>query len=302
MIGPGMSSSPDLDLLRLFAILHDERHLTRAAARAGLGQPAMSRALARLREIFGDPLFVRARAGMTPTPRADALAPEVDALLAQARALVERPRFDPTTLRRTFFIATSDLVEQQLIAGVVVALAREAPSVDVAFRPLVGDAREILEAGADLIVGTKPAIPASAMSQFLFADEFLCAVRKGHPSVKHKLSLEQFAALPHVQIAPRGSPGGPVDDALATHGLSRRVAVRTHSFFVAPLLIAQTDLVLTAPSRMLRPLADKLGLRTFAPPIELAGFRIHQAWHARNADDAAHRWFRKLVAEAARER
>jgi DNA-binding transcriptional LysR family regulator len=297
---PAMRDAPDLELLRLFELLHRERHLTRAAARAGLSQPAMSRALSRLRALFGDPLFVRAPRGMTPTPRADALAPEVEALLDRARALVATSRFEPSTLRRTFTIATSDLVEQHLAAGVVVALAREAPSVDVSFRPLVGDAGELLASGADLIVGTKPSMPLGAISQYLFEDGFLCAVRVGHPVVRKRLTLEQFVTLSHVQIAPRRSPGGPVDDALAALGLSRRVAVRTHSFFVAPLLIARSDLLLTAPSRMLGALAAKLGLRTFPPPIELATFRIHQAWHPRVADDPAHRWFRKLVAEAAR--
>ena len=295
-----MKDAPDLELLRLFELLHRERHLTRAAARAGLSQPAMSRALVRMRALFDDALFVRTPRGMTPTPRADALAPEVEALLERARALVTKARFEPLTLRRTFAIATSDLVEQHLVAGVVLALARQAPSVDVAFRPLVGDAREQLESGIDLVVGTKPTMPVGGIQQFLFDDTFLCAVRTGHPRVKKRLTLELFVELSHVQIAPRGLPGGPVDDALAALGLARRVAVRTHSFLVAPLLTARSDLVLTAPSRVLAPLAGRLGLRTFPPPLEVPGFRIHQAWHPRLAEDAAHRWFRKLVADVAK--
>ncbi|MBI2394960.1 MAG: LysR family transcriptional regulator [Deltaproteobacteria bacterium] len=297
---PRSAETPDLELLRLFSLLYAERHLTRAAARAGIGQPAMSRALARLRAIFDDPLFVRAPTGMTPTPRADALAPAVDALQERVRALVEKARFDPATLRRTFVIAAHDMVAQQLVAGVVVALSREAPGVDLSLRPLLDDVREQL-ASVDLLVGTQPSIPVSAISQFLRADEFLCAVRVGHPVVRRKLTLEQYVSLAHVQIAPRGTPGGPVDDALAAQGLARRVAVRTHSFFVAPLLIARSDLILTAPARMLAPLADMLGLRTFPPPLPLPGFRIHQAWHPRVADDPAHRWFRRLVAATARQ-
>jgi DNA-binding transcriptional LysR family regulator len=297
-----MNEAPDFELLRLFELLHRERHLTRAAARAGLSQPAMSRALSRLRTLFADPLFVRTPRGMTPTPRADALAPEVEALLDRARALVNVERFDPATLRRTFVIATSDMVEQHLVAGVVLALGRAAPAVDVSFRPLVGDTRELLAGGVDLVVGPKASMPVGAIQQFLFEDSFLCAVRAGHPIVKKRLTLEQFVALSHVQIAPRGTPGGPVDDALAARGLARRVAVRTSSFLVAPLLIARSDLVLTGPSRVLAPLATKLGFVTFPPPIEVPGFRVHQAWHPRVAEDAAHRWFRKLLAEVAKAR
>lgn len=297
-----MQDAPDFELFRLLLLLHRERHLTRAAARAGLSQPAMSRALVRLRALFDDPLFVRTPRGMTPTPRADALAPELEALLDRARTLVTKSRFEPATLRRTFTIATSDLVEQHLVAGVVLALEREAPGIDVAFRPLVGEPRELLASGIDLLVGPRPSMPADGISQFLFDDSFLCAVRVGHPTVKKRLTLEQFVALSHVQIAPRGTPGGPVDDALAQRGLSRRVAVRTHSFLVAPLLTARSDLVLTAPSRVLAPLARQLGLRTFAPPIEVPGFQVHQAWHPRFADDAAHRWFRRLVAQVAKGR
>lgn len=295
-----MTDAPDLALLQLFHLLYCERHLTRAAARAGVSQPAMSRALSRLRAMFDDQLFVRSPRGMTPTPRADQLAPEVETLLDRARALVTKAHFEPATLRRTFVIAASDLVEQQLLAGVVVALARDAPLVDLSLRPFVGDARELLAAGVDLLVGTKASMPLGAILQFLFEDGFLCAVREGHPVVRKKLTLEQFAALAHVQIAPRGTPGGPVDDALAARGLARRVAVRTHSFLAAPLLIARSNLVLTAPSRMLAEIAVPLRLRTFPPPIEVPRFRIYEAWHPRVAADPAHRWFRKLVADVAR--
>lgn len=295
-----MTAPPDLELLKLFSLLYAERHLTRAAARAGVGQPQMSRALAKLRALFGDALFVRAPGGLLPTPRADVLAPEIEALLDRARALVEKARFDPATLTRTFTIAASDMVAQQVVAGVVHALGREAPRVDLSLRAIVDDGREQLAAGVDLVIATQAGVPGSAISQLLFADDFLCAVREDHPLARKRITVEQFVALGHVQIAPRGTPGGPVDDALAALGLSRRVAVRTHSFFVAPLLVAKSDLILTAPARVLATLAGPLGLRTFAPPLSLPGFRIHQAWHPRVAEDPAHRWFRKLVAAAAR--
>jgi len=298
-----MDDGLELALLHLFEALYRERHLSRAATLTGRSQPAMSRALARLRQLFDDPLFVRTAQGMIPTPRAHALAGEVHELLERARALVTPVRFTPHTLQRTFFIATSELVQQELMSGIIERVAALAPAIDIAFVPIGSDLEECLRSGrVDLVIAPLPTIPAGLQAQHLFDDGFLCAVRKGHPHVKETLTLADYTALAHIQIAPRGLPGGPVDDALAARGLSRRVAVRTPSFLAAPLLLAGSDLVLTAPSRVLLSLAEPLGLRTFPPPIPVEGFRIHQAWHPRVQHDEAHRFFRKLVASTSRKR
>ena len=304
MIMLTMHDLPSLDLLRLFQHLHRERHLTRAARRAGLSQPAMSRALGRLRELFGDPLFVRAAGGMVPTPRAEAIAPEVRTLLDSAKALLQPVSFDPAVLDRTFVIGTTDYLEADLLPALASNLARVAPQVTLSTRPL-GDAVSVLESLAagrfDLIVGPRPTLPSELTSQHLFDDTFVCALREGHPRVGKRLSLERFLELGHVLIAPRGAPGGPVDRALERRGLSRRVAARTQSFLSAPLLVARTDLVLTGPARVLRPLAPLLGLRLLPPPLPLDSFAVHQGWHPRAQNDAAHRWFRTLLASIARE-
>jgi len=301
MIMRAMHDAPDFDLLTVFAALYRERHLTRAAIRLGKSQPATSRSLERLRALMGDALFVRAPRGMLPTPRADALAAEVDRVLESARALVQRDRFEPSALERTFVIGTSDLVEAELLRPLSAELARRAPRVDLLTKQLpVVDVEALAEGRLDLVFAPDVALPASVMRQHLFDGDFLCAVRRDHPRAKRKLSLETYLSLLHVQIAPRGEPGGPVDDALAARGLSRRVAVRTPSFLAAPLLVAQSDYVLTAPALMLRPLARPLGLRLHEPPLAVPGFRIFQAWHPRTQDDAAHRWFRSLIAEVAR--
>jgi DNA-binding transcriptional LysR family regulator len=291
-----MDDIPDLDLLALFAALHHERHLTRAALRAGKSQPAMSRALERMRRTFGDPLFVRTPTGMVPTARADALAPEVARLLERARGLVQRDTLEPATLARTFVIATADLLEVHLLPRLIARLARVAPRVDLQVRRNAGEtAGELVAGRVDLVIGPNPKVPRGLIRQRLFDDGFACVVRGDHPTVRGPLSLEQYASLLHVQIAPNGEPGGPVDDALAARGLSRRVAVRTPSFLVAPLLVARSDYVLTAPRVMLVPLAKPLGLRVLAPPVPLPDYRIYQAWHPRAKSDPAHRWFRALV-------
>jgi DNA-binding transcriptional LysR family regulator len=287
---------PDLDLLVLFDALATERHMTRAAAKVGLSQPAMSRALGRMRALFGDPLLVRSARGMLLTPRGEELVPSVRRVLAEATALVRRLDFAPRDLARTFAVGTTDYVEACLLPKLTVHLAREAPGVDVVTRAVGPSAFDDLESGRlDLVILPQRNIPPGLKAQHLFEDTFLCAVRRGHPTVKRKLSLEAFLALRHVQIAPSGAPGGPVDDALAARGLARRVAVRTQSFLAGPLLVARTDFVITAPRAVIEPLAEPLGLRTFTLPLDVSGFRIAAAWHPRAHDDAAHRWFRGVV-------
>jgi DNA-binding transcriptional LysR family regulator len=264
----------------------------------------MSRALGRLRELFGDPLFVRTSGGMVPTPRAEALAAEVRGLLDAARALLQPAAFDPAALERTFVIGTSDYLEADLLPKLASALAASAPRVTLSTRPL-GDreaALEALQAGRfDLVLGPPASLKSELSSQHLFDDTFLCAVRRDHPRIGRRLSLARYLELGHVLIAPRGTPGGPVDSALERLGLSRRVAARTQSFLSAPLLVARTDLLLTGPARLLRSFERLLGLRLLPPPFPLQGFAVHQGWHPRMQDDAAHRWLRALVARVARE-
>jgi DNA-binding transcriptional LysR family regulator len=290
----------DLDLLRVFDHLHRERHLTRAARLVGLSQPAVSRALARLREVFGDPLFVRTPRGMLPTSRAEQLAPEVREVLLRASALVRPAAFEPRTLERDFVITGVDFLEADLMPRLARLLAEEAPGATIVSRPLGADASEALAAGrADLAIGVRPTLPADVMTTHLFDDGFVCVVREGHPTVKRTLSLARYAELSHVLISPRGEPGSPVDTALAALGKTRRIAVRTHTFLSAPLIVAQTDLVLTGPRRVLVPMAAALGLRLLPPPVALRTFAVHMAWHPRVQHDPAHAWLRGLVKRAA---
>lgn len=314
-----MDNVPTLELLQDFDALFRERQLTRAAHRTGRSQPAMSRSLQRLRELFADALFVRTSQGMLPTPRAEALAPRVESVLDGARALVTKTTFDPRTLVRTFTIGASDLVDADLLASLAAAVSREAPLVDIVSMSArdVG-ATALADGRVDLWVGTDESVPAGSKRQHLFDDAFLCAVRSNHPvlgtdgaqsrkrssarqSSPRTMTVEAYVSLSHIQIAPRGTSGGPVDTALEKLGLSRRVAGRTTSFLSAPWIASRSDMILTGPSRLLRALAEPFALVTFAPPIAIPGFRIFQAWHPRVHEDAAHRWFRGLLrAEAAK--
>ncbi len=289
----------DVELLRLFDALHRERHVTRAARVSGLSQPAMSRALGRMRAAWSDELFVRTPAGMVPTPRADELAPAVRRVLEGVDALARPAKFDPAKLVRDFVVAAVDMFDADMLPRLARAL--EKTSVNVGLRPVSPDTPELLARGSiDLVIGVRLTLPNDAIAAHLFDEELVCAVRRDHPRVGKKLTLSMFVELPHLLISPRGDPGGLVDSELAKRGLRRRVAVRTHTFQSAPLVVARSDLVLTAPRRVLVPVAKAFGLRLLPPPLELGSFGVFQAWHPRVQNDPVHAWFRKIVAAAAR--
>ncbi|WP_437677091.1 LysR family transcriptional regulator [Sorangium sp. So ce131] len=296
-------ASIDLNLLVVFDALLAEGSVTRAAARVGLSQSAMSHALGRLRALVDDPVLVRTPRGMTPTPRAQELIGPVRAALAEIEAnVVRRARFEPTTARRAFTLATADYVELVLMPRLVQKLFSDAPHVDLIARSYDEDMFGSMETGKlDLAIGLFPSVPAGFYRQRLLEERFVCVVRKDHPAVRSKLTLKTYASLPHALISPRGEAGGQVDEVLAKQGLSRRVALRIPHFLVAPLIVAQTDLVLTVPARVARVFADMEALRVMKPPVELGGFALDQVWHERQAKDEAHTWLRGLFADIARE-
>jgi DNA-binding transcriptional LysR family regulator len=179
-------------------------------------------------------------------------------------------------------------------------MAKEAPRCDLDVRTIGADLEEALEDGRiDLALGVFPRLSGRIMKQRLFSDRLTSLVRRGHPAARGRLTRERFAALAHIQIAPRGTPGGPVDDALSGHGLQRRVAVRIGSFLSATQLVADSDLVLTAPERLARVLVGALPLQMIKPPLELPEFHIYQVWHERRQQDPAHAWLRGSLAAIA---
>lgn len=296
----------DLNLLVALRALLTERHVTRAAARVGLSQPAMSHALARLRELFDDPLLVRTAAGMQPTPRAEALAPALTSALDELARLVAPPgAFDPRASTRRFRITADDYTELVLLPHVLERVWKEGPDIDVQIRAPVGRGIEdIVEGRADfsIVPARSGPGPRGVYVQKLFHEEFVAVVRADHPHVKKKLSLDEYLALPHALISPRGEAGSVVDNALAKLRRTRRVAVEIPHFLVAPHLVQKTDLVLLLGERVAAVMAEPLGLRVLAPPreLDLQGFSVSLIWHERHRADPAHAWLRKVIAAAAK--
>jgi DNA-binding transcriptional LysR family regulator len=238
---------------------------------------------------------------MLPTLRAEALAAPVRRGLDElARALAPPEAFDPSTAQRRVVIGGSDYGELVLLPRVVARLAKEAPGFDLRVVTLPTHMTDPLVTGAiDLAIAPlrpddeRPGI----YGKRLFDDGFVCVVRKKHPLAGRKLTLARFVAASHALIAPRGTEGGFVDDALAAIGLRRRVAVAVPHFLIAPHLVAASDLVLTLAARVAEVLARPLGLVVLDPPPELRleKFTMSAVWHQRTHDDPAHRWLRGVV-------
>lgn len=296
----------DLNLLRVLDVVLAERHVTRAAARLGLTQSAASHALARLRTQLDDPLLVRGpRGGLVPTARAEALQPVVAHALAELAAVWRGGGFTPATARRTFHVAAGDYAELVLLPALAARLARVAPGVDLFVRAVPDDIAGALAAGAvDVVLA--PARPrdltGGCFQRALFDETFVCAVRDGHPQARGRLTLDRFCALDHLLIAPRGTAGGFVDDALAALGRRRRVAVAVPHFLVAPPVLGATDLIATVPRRIAAAFAPMIALAVRPPPIALTGFTIHLLWHERAGADPAQRWLRDQIAAVAASR
>lgn len=290
----------DLNLLVAFEALYAEAHVTRAAGRIGISQPALSHALTRLRALFSDPLFLRTPRGVSPTPRAHALALPIRRILRDVEGALEPPRFDPALDARTFRIAAADFGQLVLLPPLLERLGHTAPRADFVVRPVPTDLEAALERGdVDVaFLAGRPKVP-RLVAQRLFDERFVSVARKRHPALTGRMTPKRFAALAHLQIAVRGTPGGPVDDALAALGLQRRVVLRVPEFLVAPLLVARSDLVLTAPSRMIEAVGLR-ALRVFEPPLRIPTFTLWQVWHEGRRQEPAHAWLRQTLLEIAR--
>ncbi len=297
--------SVNLNLLLAFEALIEERSVSRAAARIGLSQPAMSNALGRLRGVFADPLFTRTARGMTATPRALELAAPVRSGLAQLRAaLAERPRFDPAVSTRGFTLAMTDYAELILLGPLLRRMQSIAPDVQILVRRLD---RIFIPPEADLRAGTFDAAigffpEASALepgtySHDLFIEENVCLARKGHPLLRKRLTLRQFASASHIAVFYRAESRGLIDNILAGHGLRRRLLGTTPHFLTVPHVVAASDLIAVVPAGLAARFRKKLALEVRKLPLRLPPFRMRLLWHEHAAEDPAHQWLRSQILE-----
>ncbi|BDG73531.1 LysR substrate-binding domain-containing protein [Roseomonas fluvialis] len=293
----------DLNLLLAFEALLAERSVTLASRRLGIGQPAASAALARLRGLLHDPLFLRGPEGMRPTPRALELAPGIAAALAELRRTLEPvARFDPAVATRRFALASTDYTSLVLLPTVAAAIGRAAPGVDL---QVVGYAKDdvpaLLARGAlDAALGVFPEPPGAAVMTPLFAEAFVGVARVGHPAlVDGAVALPAFCAASHVLVTTRRDRTGEVDAALSARGLVRRVALTVPHMLALLGVVAESDLVGAVPMRVAARLARPMGLAVFTLPVAVATWRVTMLWPAAAREDQGAAWLRGVVREAA---
>ncbi|MFL5353960.1 LysR family transcriptional regulator [Archangium sp.] len=293
----------DLNLLVVLDAVLTEGSNRAAAARLGVTQSAVSHALARLRQRLGDPLVVPSGGRMVPTPLAESLAPALREALERLGGALRGVRdFDPASSTRTFWLSSADLAGMVVLPPLMRELTRVAPGVSVRMRGPAENTLQALERGElDVALGIFHDVPAAFRLQALIRERFVCVAREGHPVTQGRFTLARYLEYGHVTVAPLGGTGSMVDEVLTRLGKSRRVVAAVPHFFLAPFLVAQTDLLLMGPERMARLLAPAFGLALLHPPVELEGFTLSQLWHERVQHDAAHVWLRKAIAEASRQ-
>lgn len=293
----------DLNLLVALDALLSERSVTKAAARIGLGQSAMSHNLARLRQLFDDELLVRAPDGMRPTPRALALTDQVRITLSGIEALVKRAdSFDPATAERTFRIGLPDSVEMLVGPHLLDIACAEAPGIR--FRFYSTDSRRLLEdIDADAIdlgigIGAFPDGQVHHKRRVLATDTYLCMFNAAKVGLKPPISLEDYVRLPHVLTSLRQGERGVVDDALEKLGLSRKVALTTPRFVVVPFLVAGASVITTMHARLAKIFARELDLSLSRVPVDLPEVTTSMLWHASYDGDPGHHWLRAAIERA----
>jgi DNA-binding transcriptional LysR family regulator len=288
----------DLNLLVAFDALMRERNVTRAGQAIGLAQPSMSNALARLRKVFGDPLFVPTRQGMEPTPYAQRLAGPVREGLATLTAGLEAPSgFDPGTSTRRFTLLMSDIGEIIVLPRLAGRLKHEAPGVELAVASARrSDYRAVLESGdADLAIGHLPELTAGFLAQRLFGDHHVCMVRRDHPSIGAKLTLADYLAADHVQVT-TSLTDAVIDQELAKKGRRRKVALRVPQYLVVAMIAMNTDLLVTVPSAVVGALPIGGRVRTLPLPFRVPAVNVRQFWHRRFDKEPGSRWLRGAIA------
>jgi DNA-binding transcriptional LysR family regulator len=290
----------DLNLLKAFDALMDARSVTKAAERLSLTQPAVSATLNRLRDVVGDPLFVRTQRGVAPTARALALTGPVKRILADIEAVLQPATFEPGTADMTVTLSATDYALRAVVMPFLTAVRPVAPNLKVAVvQADAGTVLERMEQGRlDMALVTPEMAPQELHSRTLFEERYTCVLRDGHPAAvgRRKLSLDRFCELDHGIVSLQGGGfSGATDEALARLGRQRRVVVSVPSFVMLLDLVRSSDLVALVPRRVLQ---DATGLRVLAPPLEVPGFTKLLVWHARTHDDVAQRWVRSQLVRA----
>ena len=314
-------SNIDLNLLRVFDALFEERSVTRAGSRLHVTQSAVSHALARLRDILDDELFVKSPDGMTPTAKARAVGPRLRAGLLQVQAALSVDAFDPATTEHHYTIAADAYACTVLLPSVVGRIRADAPGVDVRIAPGVADIGEALDTGrVDLAISAYGRVPERLGLHVLLRDRLVWVLRADHPMAQGPLTLERLASLPHLVRAVTDERTEAMDGMIVEHGLERRVAqdgdgalidalagigrrrqvrLTVPSTHAALAVVGETDLAALVPWRMASAWADHYRLKWMEPPYPGPETQLSMVWHLGHGGDPALKWLRDTIAAVA---
>jgi DNA-binding transcriptional LysR family regulator len=290
----------DLNLLVHLRSLLEERHVTVAAKRSSLSQPAMSRVLERLREMFDDPLLVRTGRTYALTVRAEHVLRELDTLLPKVEALIQGEEFDPARSQERFRMALTDNGSAILLPPLMTLLRKTSRGISLAVSAWGPQCYADVIAGRTDTALSAEEVPRELESEVLFDLDFVCLVGSAFKPCSRRLSLKQYLQLPHVLVDTWGGQQTLVDRPLAQLGLKRTVVLSLPFFVPATFAIAHSDLVLTVPRRLAKCTAHIAGLQVVEPPHELKDFPYFMAWHPRLTNEPAHVWFREQIRQATR--
>ncbi|MEO8136401.1 MAG: LysR family transcriptional regulator [Betaproteobacteria bacterium] len=297
---PHSTASIDAHLLRVLTTLVAERSVSRTAIRLNQSQPAISSALRRLREAFGDPLLVRERSGMVPTQRALELREHARLALEEIDRMVAGPaKFDPASSQKTFQVASPDYLAMSFLAAVVERMRREAPLARLVIHPLARDfdyERALAYGDLDIVIGNWPQPPEGLHLSVLLQDELVGLMGRKHAPAAGSLTFERYLASGHVVPMPYSmAQRGVVETFLAGQKLTRDSRVVVPYFEAAPYMLVNTDLIFTTARHFAEHFARVLPLAIVRLPLEFPPMRFYQLWHDRSQHDAAHVWLRSLL-------
>ncbi|WNZ76236.1 LysR family transcriptional regulator [Pseudomonas sp. P105] len=291
----------DLNLLKVFDALRKKQSVTLAGDLMGLSQPAMSFALAKLRTLFDDPLFIRTSRGMQPTARALQIAEPVQRILEMVSSeVLPSTGFVAEHSERQLVLCMSDIGEMVFLPRLMRMLDSKAPQLRIRTLALSSEQlEEGLDAGeVDAAIGYFPRLlNTSIRHRALYRHSFVCIVRRDHPTIGDSMSAEQYQSAMHVTVQPDGRGMSGLDRELASHGITRRVRFSLPRFMGVPFLVAESDMIATVPLAVGRRFADITDVRLVPLPWDICGYDIHLYWHTRFHHDPANRWLRQSFIE-----
>lgn len=289
----------DLDLLRSLRVLIEEESIAGAARRMQISEATMSRNLARLREVFNDPILVRSGRGMVASAASRLLVDRVETLVQQADNLIAGPERDNlSTLVRRFVIRANDLVIAAVAEPLLQVFREEAPLCDLVFAPETEDplADAMRNDLIDIYLGASSVLPPEIRRQTVWRDRMRCLVRRDHPIFAQGVSAQTLVRYDHISVSRRGLARGPIDQALKERGLARRVMLVVPNYYAMIESTGVSDMILVLPNFVIRRLPlEALGLAAFDLPFPLPPVEAYQAWHPKWDADPAHRWLRRRL-------